>query len=678
MIDLDIETRSTLNVVTHGLYRHAPTAKILGMQYTIDGGPLTEWRGYFADGITPELSDAPPQDLLDAVNSGMMIVAHNAAYERVVLREQDWWPDVPVEQFICSAAWAACFNLPRGLDALTRMLLPADQAKMQGMTHTKYMWSADMPFVADSGDHMDLQMAYCGRDVTSMRAVLDLLPPFDPTFIAEFHASEHVNDRGVMIDRQLVDAMLEIKPRIERSLMQDLDRATGGGVKLRGPSFLQWLQRELPEEQHPLLMANKKTREGYGFKTVKKLSSDKSVRAALLEQDELPSSVRNGLLAFGEANKATVTKFAAASARASDDDILRGQFMYAGAGQTRRFSSQGLQFHNMKRDVAKDAMHVIETLIAHKHQPDVIPDLLGGRTLNEAASSVMRPTFKAPEGRTLFWGDWSSIEARMLPWLSADDRAEPVLDVFRNGGDLYKVEAGNIYKKDAADVDKDERQIGKVAVLSLGYQGGVGAFQSMAKNYGVEMTDKAANGIKVAWREANPWAPDFWAKLQQAGMDAINCPMELFKAGRVRYQFIPDLLRGTLICWLPSGGWVSYPEAKIRDIPAAWDEDEKVTAICFKHPTYGASSTYGGSMCENITQAESGALLRRAVVMCEEAGLETVAHVHDEIIAETDDAYLAEDMATLERIMADVPHWAAGLPLAADAECGLRYKVQLD
>ena len=201
----------------------------------------------------------------------------------------------------------------------------------------------------------------------------------------------------------------------------------------------------------------------------------------------------------------------------------------------------------------------------------------------------------------------------------------------------------------------------------------MGAFQAMAGGYGVDITNEEANRIKVAWRAANPWAVDFWYALERAAMKAVTRPNELIPAGRVQYQFLPGLLGGTLICWLPSGRWLAYPEAAINDVPK-YDGEVIEPALTFMHPTYGPSATYGGALAENVTQAESATLLREALVDCEDEELDVVLHTHDEIVIETDTP--ERDGPLLQEIMEFVPAWAEGLPLAAEVEQGERYKCK--
>lgn len=681
-LPVDIETRapSQYMVTDVGLYAHAPHAKMLGMRYQLPGDDeVLEWRGYFADGENADCSDAPPEDFIEtAQRDDVLLLAHNAGYERVVGRDSvhiPWWPDLPPEKFVCSAAWAATFNLPRSLGALSKLLLPPEQAKLVDVAEgVKYMWDESRPLL--SATDMDKQMEYCGGDVTAMVGIMKHLPPVDPRFLEEYHASEHINDRGVMIDTDLAEAVVAMKPQIDADLLRDLDRATGGGVKLRGPSLLRWLEDQLPEEMHELLIVGKKVRKGYGFRTEKRKSAGKEARAQILDAMEEGTNlthVRDALQAFDEANKAAVTKFASAMKRVNDDGVIRGQFMFRGASQTGRFSASGMQVHNLKRDVHPDAVRIIEAAKKHYARPGVLVDMFG-ETVNALASGVLRPTFIAPEGGMLAWGDWSSIEARMLPWLSGDPRAEPTLDIFRNDGDVYVVEAGNIYGRTITK-DEPERQIGKVAVLSLGYQGAVGAFQSMAKNYGVQVGDSEARKIVDRWRAANPWAVDFWHAVERAAMQAIGKPTEMLQAGRLRYQFLPGLLDGTLLCWLPSGNWIAYPQARIRDVEK-YDGEVIEPALTFHHPVYGPSATYGGALVENATQAECASILREKLVACEEAGLEAVLHVHDEIVIEADAEDIDRSAALLEKVMNTVPTWCDTFPLAAEVEIGPRYKVK--
>jgi len=214
---------------------------------------------------------------------------------------------------------------------------------------------------------------------------------------------------------------------------------------------------------------------------------------------------------------------------------------------------------------------------------------------------------------------------------------------------------------------------GPMIVHNCGYQGGVGAFQAMAKAYGMRVTDERADEIKTAWRQANPWAPRLWRNMEGAAMRAVRRPLEPQPVGRMHYVFVPDLLRGTLLLFMPSGRFLAYPEAAIKPVTKF---DQPVDSLVFVHPEYGPSSTYGGALVENATQGEAASLLRSALVRCDEAGIYSIGQVHDEIIIEHPASDIDRVTDMLVRIMEEPPEWADGLPLDADAEIGFRYKIE--
>jgi len=79
---------------------------------------------------------------------------------------------------------------------------------------------------------------------------------------------------------------------------------------------------------------------------------------------------------------------------------------------------------------------------------------------------MLRPALIPAPGKQFVVADWSAVEARVTAWASADPQADEVLQVFRDGRDIYKREAAGIYRVPEDSVDKDQRQIGKVAILS--------------------------------------------------------------------------------------------------------------------------------------------------------------------------------------------------------------------
>lgn len=323
-------------------------------------------------------------------------------------------------------------------------------------------------------------------------------------------------------------------------------------------------------------------------------------------------------------------------------------------------------------------------------------------------SMCLRPTFTAEhDDTTLVWGDWSAIEARMLPWLAGSRSAQSVLNVFTevdadpDAADIYMIEAGNIHNLPADEINariqegdgeaKGWRQEGKVAVLALGFGGAIGALMAMATGYGLHFTEEQAGRIVNVWRENNPWAKRFWDELKEAFFNAYESPGVIYPAGRVAYIYDPDYHGGTIFCALPCGRLLTYPNLRYREVEKVDRKtgDTYTTTAMTYRKGYKWGSIWHGILAENVTQAAAASILRAKLRVIDghmereyEAGdeplLATRGHTHDEIIGEchVDDedrakAYLKTEMERAEK-------WTEGLPLAAEVHAHWSYTKTLD
>jgi hypothetical protein len=343
---------------------------------------------------------------------------------------------------------------------------------------------------------------------------------------------------------------------------------------------------------------------------------------------------------------------------------------------------------------------------------DRFQDLTGN--IGKGLGMLIRPAFIAKPGRTFVWGDWSAIEARVLPWLAASPGASKQLDIFRASDadprkpDVYVYEAAGLLGRDPQEMwnafkagekwAKDGRQShGKVPVLSLGFGGAYGALQKMAVNYQVFLDDELARAMVTGWRERNQWARDFWGYFKTdphtgevvsygglwgAANMALRNPGDIYTAGRVAYVFDRDYLSGTLFCALPCGRLLSYPDCryrtrKVKDKDTG--EEEEVHALWFRKG-YGWSALWYGKLAENITQATAGSILRETLVDMDselttvpelQARLHTdggVGHTHDEGVIEVPDdpELVSEVRGALQEIMERKTEWRLDLPLTAE------------
>ena len=306
----------------------------------------------------------------------------------------------------------------------------------------------------------------------------------------------------------------------------------------------------------------------------------------------------------------------------------------------------------------------------------------------KVVSRLIRPALIAGAGKTLSWSDWSAIEARTLPWLAATPGAEAVLDVFRENDadpdlpDIYKVEAAGIYDINATQVDKNERQVGKVAILALGFGGGVGALDAMAAGYGLYLEPAFKKFIVDRWRANNPWAVTFWSDLMEAFTNAFNNPGTAYAVGRVAYIFNPDYLGGTMFCYLPDGRPLTYANLHWENVKVEDENgDEEIVRRLRYQKGYERGYIWHGILAENITQAAAASLLRTAMVNIEKDRSfpgELVAHTHDELVAESYQDDEEACAAALKEHMEHRSSWAEGLPLVAETASNWYYTKTID
>ena len=349
---------------------------------------------------------------------------------------------------------------------------------------------------------------------------------------------------------------------------------------------------------------------------------------------------------------AEITEIVCVGEKGVWDITVDGDASYCAQGLIHHNSSYGAQVHNFTRKTARDPAAVRQAMV-RGHQ--IVPNY--GKRVTDVLKGMLRPALVPAPGKVFVVADWSSIEGRVNPWLSNCPAGEAKLDVFRLGRDPYKVNAMALFGVAYDDVSGDQRQVGKVQELALGFLGGPGSFETFGRVYGVQV-ENVPRAIRV-WRSANPWAMKHGHDLEAAYTRAMRHKGHECRAGRVCYLFDGQHL------WyaLPSGRVLCYPYAKIEAdgvsyLKASW----KPAADATEWPR---ARLWRGLAVENVTQAVANDILRHALRRLEDV----VLHIHDEIVVECVDDRAAE----VERVMCEPPEWAAGLPLAAEVKIMTRY-----
>ena len=643
----DFETRSRCDLGSRGVYNYAqdPSTQILCMSYAFDDEAVQTW--------TP---DQPfPQRVIDHIVAERQMRAHNAAFERLV-----WWyvicpdfgvPEPKLEQFYCTAAQARANCAPGSLEDVGRFAGASMKKDHRGAQLIRLLSvpQVDGTFREDAA-LMQEMIDYCEQDVKAMRAVSKAMRGLSADELLDYHVNERINDRGVLLDVALARAAVKYAAQ-EVSEIETIFREITGLASVRSPRMREWVYERVGPEARRLMTLWKDGEP--------KVSIDKAVRANLLSMenpDEVPSEVAEVVQCADDVWASSVAKFERAAALSDDQDgRVRGAFVFAGGSATGRASSYGLQCHNYPRKCADDP-ELVRHAMVRGHQ--IVPQF--GKRVTDVLKGMLRPSLIPAPGKSFVVADWSSIEARVTPWCSGE-AGEPKLALFRDGADVYKVNAAATFHCAVDEVTKDQRQVGKVQELACGFAGGVGAFAAMGRVYGLSMPESEARKMVDAWRRANPWSVPYWQDLEIAYTRAIRNPNREFVAGRVTY-----LYDGCHLWYaLPSGRILCYPFARI-------DEDGVTYAKASWKPAADAKEwprarLWKGLACENITQATAADILRHALRQLPD----TVLHVHDEIVVETDQP--EEALAEMQRVMSTPPAWAKGLPLGAEASIMNRY-----
>ena len=623
MLFLDFETKSACDLKKHGVYNYAQdlSTEVLCMSYAFNGGDVQTW--------------TPDQPFPDAVrNYTGQIRAHNSTFERLIF----WYVldiNFKLEQFYCTATQARANCLPGSLEDIGRAL----SAKMKKDHRGKQLirQCCVPPYNTELIPEL---IIYCEQDVRAMREVSLALRQLSDEELRDYQINERINDKGLLVDVPLCNAAINYASA-ELEDIQTLVKDITGIASARSPKLKLWVAERLRDVD--VMMVDDK------------LSLNKNVRTALLQLD-LPDEVLDVVQCIDDISASSVAKFKRMAQLSDIEDYrVRGAFVFNGGAATGRASSYGVQLQNMARVCAKDPVAVRKAMMAGD-------DLSAyGNRITDVLKGMIRPSIIPAKGNVLVVADWAGIEARCNPWLSNHIASEAKLDIFRSGGDVYVENAKSTFN--TKEVTKDQRFIGKIQELALGFSGGGGAFASMARIYGLEMSEHQIKRMINGWRVANPWMMPYGQDLERAYMSAMRHKGHEFSAGRVTYLFDGNHL------------WYILPSSRILCYPFARIEDGSVTYLkaAFKPAAdaeeWPRARLWQGIAQENCAQATANDLLRYSLRQLDNV----IAHIHDEIVVECK----TEDAEQISKQMVDVmcnpPSWAKGLPLEIEISIMERY-----
>lgn len=504
MVGLDFETYGAVSLPDHGLERYVSDASFLpliGSTYTNLGGIYRRRH---------QLFDGRDQDIFAKRIEGKYVVAHNAGFEQRVLQ---WMKlDHLVEGYIDSAVLARAMGAAGKLEAAAPQLLDADKLedgwrliKLFSIPSEEQLEAGDREFdmnlVVKHAEDWELFHHYCDLDAELSFRLMLLAQSngfmTDHELVNQSITME-MNQRGWPVDVELVEEMQRRYIENQQAALENF-RTSGDDTKDLNLNSLKQMKEFCAERGVRTSSFDEKNVSRVLVKVKEKLDqADAGSITLKVDQYVGYSQVQHMLETKQILGGSSLKKLKTILDTTSEDGRLRDQYLHIGAGQTWRTTGRSVQMQNLKR------------LSANIDNVDELVDPTVDRD-NEWLGRNLRQVFTSsrPDGR-LIVGDFSSVESRGLAWLAG---AEWKLNEYRRGRDMYKVLAMQKFGVSYDQVDKAQRQFGKVGELSCGYQAGPDAVKSFAEGMGVQLTQAEAADIVTDWRGINGEVVDLWSRL---------------------------------------------------------------------------------------------------------------------------------------------------------------------
>ncbi len=677
---LDLETFSKIDIKKAGTYKYAANSEILLFAYAINDAPACV--------IDVTFEPDAVERIENIINSADILIAHNSMFDRNVLNCNGFKTKLPTWRDTMIKAYT--HSLSGGLDQLCGImgigedLAKSKEGKKLIQLFCKPLGKNRILTRADRNSHpaeWAKFIEYARLDVEAMRAIDMKMPSWNSRIeFRHWQLDQRINDRGFCVDTDLVAAALKAIATEKIHLAAETKEMTSGevGSATQAAALTKYIldeyDIELPNMQ-------------------------KATIEAAVSDPNTPLAVRELLVNRLQASTSSTSKYSALERSVNDDGRLRGTLQFAGAQRTGRWAGRVFQPQNLPRpcysnDFIDQGIEALKLNCAELLYDDIMA----------LTSSAIRGCIVAPDNHKLCVSDLSNIEGRVQAWLAGESWKIKAFEDFDKGEgpDLYKLAYAKSFAVPHESVTKDQRQIGKVQELALGYGGGVGAFATFAKAYGIdldqlaeqvwhtlphqevenakrwlgmckarggyeaEMSDRAfvlCDTLKRMWRKAHPNINGLWYELEHACKSAIENPRQKYQVGRLVVRRDGAWLR----IKLPSGRYLCYPSVRIKD------DQIQYRGKCQFTSQWRYLSTYGGKLFENICQAVSRDILAENMHEIDAQGYSIVLTIHDEVICETPDND-SHTHGKLSALLATNPSWCADMPLAADGFEAYRYK----
>lgn len=433
----EAELRGAKSVGVYNYFAHKST-RILMLAWAFENEEPEVWE--------PHLGPIPIRLIEGLKNPEVDIVSFNSTFERLGFRKLGF--EIPISRMQDPQASARYLSLPGKLEEVSEILgLPLELAKEKRGKQLIELFSKPHKKKKKRGEEVEWEFydynshpkeweefkSYAKQDIVSEREVLrreELLGvwplPLNERKIWEF--DQKVNDRGIPVDRDFVTKAYALADREKKEVIELNNQKTGLDNSNSNPQMLRWARTQGYAGLDPDVSE--------GHKDYPKYSLEKDVvKSQLKNNQELTPLCREVLENRQSTSSTTYKKLSAILRQVSEDDRVRGQFVYMGSSRCGRWSGAGVQVHNLAKsnDVFEDE-ETIDRARAMIYNMDYegIKKEFGSVLLTVKFN--IRTAFVAKKGNKFSVSDLNAIETRAGAWLAG---CKPLLDVFAQNRDPY-------------------------------------------------------------------------------------------------------------------------------------------------------------------------------------------------------------------------------------------------
>lgn len=373
----DTETRaepgtsaSDANVKTAGTYRYAKNSFIIISTFGIGNEPVWDksLTRFDRDWLCWQDMPLKLREFHKRVEQReAWYAAFNAGFDKAAWNNGTYdFPVLEADMIIDVMAQAVASNLPPSLEGASRAITKRGKQD-DGKFLINLFCGPNGATPAERPEEWARFISYGVRDTDEMREVWKHTRPLPFEEWEDYWVSERINERGVALDLPFIERAAKLADAEVLRINRELAKWTNGQItkitqtkriaewvydrleysEARGILVKEWdLDDDADEESAETMKVGKLSLErGRIEALIAYFDARREAEGELCPRDQTIVDVVTARQFGGSSSPQKFTKMLAQH----DDGLLKGQYVFNGAAQTGRFSSKGVQTHNLTR-----------------------------------------------------------------------------------------------------------------------------------------------------------------------------------------------------------------------------------------------------------------------------------------------------------------------------------------